>query len=226
VPDGSKPKPYEGREKHNGSERRHVPGLVLPFLVRELLSELTAAEWLVWSVLFLHSNREGLCCLKNETIIAETGIGIGAFHIAKRGLLKKRWAENCGQKEGRGPNVYRVRIPTPKPIEDFLCVLWDKLNCEKWWNEGFGSDRFDFSDSQLDWLLAWRAIRILKESDLALTGNTKNRKPWTPRERINPELQHAAQELLLRKLRHAGASLNQDRGLWWLFGDGFDAAKL
>lgn len=205
------------------TERRHVPGTVLPFLVRELLSGLTATEWLVWSILFLHANREGFCCLKHETVANECGIGWNAVHKAKRGLVAKGWLENCGQRDLRGPNNYRVRIGVPKPVDEFIGVLWDRLNEEGWWNERLGSDKHKYADDHLDWLVAWRVIRTIKECDAVLSE--KGRASWKPQETICPELRDATVRALLDRLSRAAKFLNQDRGEWWLFGDGFDEAK-
>ena len=207
------------------SERKHVPGIVLPFLVRELLFDLTSAEWKIWTILFSHTNRELICCLKNATVISEASIGVNSFHAAKRGLLHKRWAKNCGQKSGRGPNVYKVLIPIPKPVEEFTSALWGKLNEESWWDKNVGSDGFDYSDDHFDWLVSWRIIRALRDADSELRSADKKAKAWRPDHRISPELKMKAEANLLASLRRAGALLNPERGNWWLFGDGYDEAR-
>lgn len=208
------------RAGQKSAERRHVPGIVLPFLVRELVAELTPTEWLVWSILFLHASREGFCCLKHGTLVCESAIGWNAVHRAKRGLIAKKWLENCGQRDLRGPNNYRVRIRVPEPVDEFTSVLWDRLNKEPWWNERLGDDKHGYAEDHLDWLVAWRVIRMLKKCDAALSET--GRATWKPQEPIRPALYDAGLNALLDRLRLAAKSLNQDRGEWWLFGDGFD----
>ena len=223
MPTDTKSKPTHGPRAGQNSERRHVPGTVLPFLVRELVAGLTATEWLVWSILFLHANRDGFCCLKHETVASECGIGWNAVHKAKRGLIAKGWLENCGQRDLRGPNNYRVRIHVPTSVAEFTGVLWDRLNEESWWNKGLGDDTHAYAEDHIEWLVAWRVIRTLKECDAALreTGQAA----WKPQEAILPALRDAALTTLLDCLRLAAKSLNLDRGEWWLFGDGFDEVK-
>jgi hypothetical protein len=212
------------RVSENDSERRHVPGIVIPFLARELIAELTPAEWKCWTILFLHSNRECFCCLKHETIVTETGIGWNAVHRAKRGLCKKEWLEICGQRERRGPNNYKIAIPNPKPVAGFIDTLWAQLEQEAWWNTGLGDDKTSYSEDHLDWLISWRVIRELKESDARLSDGS-GAKPWTPHESIRPELYAETLKELVRKLRHAAHVLTPERGIWWLFGDGLDTAS-
>ena len=217
----AKPEHRNSRAETHG--RRHVPGTVLPFLVRELVAGLTTTEWLVWSILFLHANRGGFCCLKHETVASECGIGWNAVHKAKRGLIAKGWLENCGQRDRRGPNNYHVRIHIPKPVNEFIGVFWDRLNEESWWKEQLGDDTHAYAEDHIEWLVAWRVIRTLKECDAALreTGQAA----WKPQEAILPALRDAALTALLDRLRLAAKSLNLDRGEWWLFGDGFDEVK-
>jgi hypothetical protein len=221
----NQPNKAAGRESGKRFERKHVPGVVMPFLVRELLFDLTSAEWKVWTILFTHANRELVCCLKNSTIISESGLGKNSFHTAKRELVRKKWAKNCGQRDGRGANVYKVFVPTPKPVEDFTAVLWEKLNQETWWEKNLGADSVDYSEDHLDWLIAWRVIRALRDADSKLMAANKSSKVWRPNARIYPELQTEAEAALLTTLRRSGTSLNPERGIWWLFGDGYDEAR-
>lgn len=225
MPTDTKTKPERGLagRGQKSTERRHVPGIVMPFLVRELVADLTPTEWLVWSVLFLHASRDGFCCLKHETVVGESGVGWNAVHKAKRGLIAKKWLENCGQRDLRGPNNYRVRIRVPESVDEFTGVLWDRLNEETWWNDRLGDDKHSYAEDHLDWLVAWRVIRTLKECDAALSDN--GRSSWKSQEPIRPELRDTALTSLLDRLRRAAKSLNPDRGMWWLWGDGFDEAK-
>jgi hypothetical protein len=212
-PDAKDVAPSANKKK---SERRHVPGIVLPFLVRELFYTLTPAEWKLWCCVYLHSNREQYCCLKNSTLISETGLGRNGFHQAKRGLLAKEWLENCGQRNDRGPNVYKTSIHVPYHVRQFIDSLWQRLNQEEWWNSPhLEGDKFDYTDSQIDWLVAWRAIRVLRESD----------PDWRMGEgEIPAELSAKAQDALLTRLRCAAQSLGPGRGMWTLWGDAFDEA--
>jgi hypothetical protein len=217
----------QGAERPNvlavHKERKHVPGVVIPFLIRELISGLRPTEWVVWTICFLHANREMFCCLKHETIVAESGVGWNGVHKAKRGLIAKKWLENCGQRDLRGPNTYRVYIPIPKPVHEFIDTLWELLNRERWWNEQIGDDKHDYAEDHIDWLIAWRVIRTLKECDAALTEN--GRSSWKPQLAICPEFQETALKTLLDRLRKSAKSLNPDRGMWWLWGDGFEETK-
>jgi hypothetical protein len=209
--EGARRRDGDGSKRH---ERRHVPGIVLPFLVRELFHALTPAEWMLWCCIYLHSNRDGFCCLKNETLISETGLGRNGFHRAKRGLVAKEWLENCGQRNDRGPNVYKASVHVPDHVRQFIDSLWDSLNLEKWWNSPhLEGDRFNYTDSQIDCLVAWRVIRVLRESG----------PDWRMGE-ITAELAAKAQDALLTRLRCAAKSLGPGRGMWHLWGDGFDEA--
>lgn len=187
----------------------------MPFLVRELFSVLTPTEWKLWCCLYLHSNREGFCYLKNETQIAEIGVGKNAFHEAKRGLIDKKWLENCGQRNGRGANIYRVLIGVPKSIQSFIDTLWDRLGHEDFWNRCDSAESFDYTDNQIEWLVQSRVIRILREADSS----------WTPHAEISPALASKAQQSLLDKLRRAGSSMENGKGMWFLWGDGLDAQE-
>lgn len=203
-------------QKHDSSakERRHVPGIVMPFLCRELFRELSPAAWKLWSCLYLHSNREHYCCVRNELLIDETGLGRNVFHRVKRELIERAWLTNCGQREKRGANVYQVTIPVPENVRALIEALWTRLGSEDWWRNA-PLDHFNWTDSQLDWLVAWRTIRTLREID----------PDWKPGREISPDLFARVQESMLSKLRHAAGSLGPGRGEWYLFGDGFDDAN-
>src|SRR5579871_2090961 len=179
-------------------ERKHVPGIVVPFLVRELISDLTPAEWTVWSICFLHANRELTCYLTNDTLCSESGIGWNTVHRAKKNLKQKGWLKICGQRDGRGPNVYKMIVPIPNGIEKFIGSLWDSLNLEPWWNN-LGAEKFDYREEHLDWLIAWRVIRCLKEASSILN----ERPPWTAQAPISQPLHEAAIKNLLARLRKA-----------------------
>jgi hypothetical protein len=187
----------------------------MPFLVRELFSALTPTEWKLWSCLYLHSNREGVCCLKNETLIGEIAVGKNAFHEAKRSLIDKKWLENCGQRNSRGANIYRILIGVPKSMQGFIDTLWDRLSEEDFWNRCDSAEAFDYSDNQIDWLVQWRVIRTLKDADPS----------WKAQMEISPALASKAHQSLLDKLRRAGSSMGRGEGLWFLWGDGFDAQE-
>jgi hypothetical protein len=204
------------RPEEKRTERRHVPGIVMPFLVRELFSVLTPTEWKLWCCLYLHSNRDGVCCLKNETLIAEIGVGKNAFHEAKRGLIDRKWLENLGQRNKRGANIYRVLIGVPKSIQAFIDALWDRLGEEDFWNRCDSGEAFDYSDNQFEWLVESRVIRVLKATDPT----------WKPNMEISPALASKAQQSLLEKLRRAGSSMGHGKGMWFLWGDGLDAQEI
>lgn len=193
-------------------ERKHVPGLVLPFLTRELLYLLKPAEWMVWTLMFLHSNREGYCRLLNETICELSGMALSTVQRAKSGLIQKGWIVHCGQKN-RGSNQYSVVLLLPDSIQAFIAALWDELTAEAWW-KSLGNDSHDYTDAHLDWLLAWRVIRAIRE--------TENGKDWRPHEAIPGCVQREAMVALLSRLRTASALLTPEHGVWWLFGDGLD----
>jgi hypothetical protein len=212
-------------DKFKKGERRHVPGIVLPFLVRELMQTLTPAEFMAWSAFYLHANRENVCCLKNETVIRECGFTKNTFHRSKSGLVKKCWLVPLGQRGGRGPGVYKTAIPLPRSVETFLNALWDVISKESWWDDRLGEDKFDYTDTQLDWLVWWRVIRALKDSDAAARAGAVDAAAWNPNDDIPPDLSRQAQQALLTILRRAGSLLSKDQGLWFLWGDGFDAAK-
>lgn len=195
----------------------------MPFLARELLCGLTSAEWKVWCVIFSHCNREMFSCLKNETVIAESGLGKNAYHEAKRGLIEKRWLENCGQKSGRGANVYKILIAVPHGIEKIKGELWDWLNSQQWWTHDFGKDSVSFSDDHFDWLVYWRIVCALKNADEQMRADGES-EPWRPDAPISKELRDMALEFLTGTFAKASANLNDERGEWWLFRDGFDEA--
>lgn len=212
-------------DRKNGErERRHVPGVVVPFLLRELMAALTPAEYMVWSIFFLHANRESTCCLKNATIISECGLARNTFLSAKRGLLSKAWLESWGQRDGRGAGVYKVLIPASQSVRKFTGDLWDKLNTEKWWDDRLIREEFAYTDNQFDWLVSWRVIRALKDSDARVESDLAW-VAWNAQNDIGPELGKRAEQALVAILRHAASSLGDDRGMWYLWGDGFDAAK-
>jgi hypothetical protein len=204
----------EPEAKH---ERKHVAGLVLPFLARELLFLLSSAEWMLWTILFLHSDRQGRCFLLNATLAMESGLSIGTVQEAKRGLVNKGWLMRCGQKGGRGSNVYEIAIPVPKQLDLFIAALWERMNQESWW--GVYRDRVSCSLQHLDWMVTWRVIRTIRkcEADMPICS-TK----WMPNIKLRPELHAAAMEAMTGRLCVAGSKLRAGRGLWWRFGEGFD----
>lgn len=198
--------------RRSGGERKHVPGVILPYLAREFACLLSDGEWKLWSVLYLHSNREGYTFLANNTLCREAGCGLKAAQGRKRGLMRKGWLENCGQRKGWMSNTYKVGIPTPKAVHAFLDYLWEQLNKEPWWSN-LGRDGHNYAEDHLDWLIAWRAACVLKTHG------------WKAKEKsISEKLQAVAAEELLSILRLAGVELGENRGLWWLLGDGFDEA--
>jgi hypothetical protein len=222
----SKPLSNDGK-KH---ERKHVPGSVLPFLIRELVYLLEPAEWIIWSVLFLHANRDGYTYLLNSTVCTETGLSIATAQRAKRGLLAEKnknkvqrgkWMVRCGQKDGFRSNLYQLRIGIPKTIEAFTDLVWETFYKEKW-PESLGDDRHNYADNHLDWLIGWRVIRALRECDPPQSDPAKR---WRPHQKISASHRDVTAEFLLEILRGAGEKLTEERGLWWLWGDGFDAER-
>lgn len=203
-------KPNDEPKSTPAKERKHVPGKVMPFLARELFATLSPGAWKVWTVMFLHANRENYSFLANNTLRRESGLARNTVRRAKRELVKKKWVDNCGQRGGWQSNLYKVSIPMPKPVEKFIGALWIKLNKESWW-EVVGEDKHNYAEDHLDWLTGWRVVCVLKRS--GWRGKTIGHKVWT-----------AAEGELLRILRSAAKDLDQGRGLWWLWGRGFDEA--
>jgi helix-turn-helix protein len=201
-------------------ERKHVAGLVLPFLARDLLYLLTSAEWMLWTVIFLHSDRKGRCFLLNSTLAGETGLSIGTVQQAKRGLVSKGWLMRCGQKAGRGSNIYEIAIQIPKQLDDFIDALWERMNKESWW--GVYSDRVSHSLQHLDWMVAWRTIRTIRECEASMGACGAK---WIPSMKSKPVLYTAAMEAMTERLSMAGCKLRAGRSLWWLFGDGFEGVS-
>lgn len=185
----------------------------MPFLVRELFHELSPIEWMVWCFVFAHRNREGYCYLLNETIAEKTGLSLNTVQTAKHGLIRKGWLTNCGQQK-RGANLYQTTIGIPENVRTFIEALWGRLQGETWWIDA-PFDHFNWTDHQLDWLVAWRVIRTLREID----------PKWTTRQEIGAQLAKQAHDSILATLRRAAKGLQPGRGEWWLFGDGFDDAQ-
>lgn len=200
-----------GNDKRAKSGRKHVPGKVFPFLARELAYTLTTTEWKVWSILFLHGNREGFCHVGNETLSEECNIGHNANARAKRGLIKKGWLENCGQRGGWQSNNYHMKVPLPESVWAFHFALWETLRSRAWW-EQVGDDAHDYAEDHLDWLIGWREVRALRDAG------------WC-RGDITDDVWQAAMTRLLSIVDLAGERVDPTRGLWWVLGDGFDEAN-
>jgi Helix-turn-helix domain len=101
------------RKKHRAQgrdKRKHVPGTILPFVVREVRASLSSSAWSVWTALFQHANRNGYCWMKNENIQVETGLAKNTVDRVKLELIDKGWLENCGQRGGRGANTTALSL--------------------------------------------------------------------------------------------------------------------
>jgi len=195
-------------------ERKHVPGLVVPFLYRELECTLKSGPARVWMNLYLHTNRHGSCFMLNRTLRRKTGLSLHAIQDAKNNLIAQGWLETDGREGGRDANVYYPKIRLPPLLEKFYSDFTDKMMAETWW-EREGIDGHDYTDNHLDWLIQWRVLRVLFDSDESKT--------WSPKKPIPEELGTKAMNALLDKLRVAAKGLNEERGIWWLFGDALDA---
>lgn len=199
-------------------ERKHVPGKVLPFLVRELLHEIKGGALTIWIVMFLHSNREGYCFLANKTLSRESGIGLKALQRQKKKLKKAGWITNCGQRSGWQSNTYKVSIPIPKTVASVIDSIELKILAEDWY-EDVRFDEHDYAEDHLDWLVAWRVMVILKKNGWKggagkISAETRRLSEFEAMSIIRL----AARGLIPGSLNDPGP------GLWWLWGDGFDAA--
>lgn len=187
--------------------RKHVPGSVVPFLVREFIGDIKQAA-AVWLVLWLHCNRERICWPNNKTLVEETGFSLAAIQRHKEVLERKGWLENQGQRGGWRSNCYKVSIGIPNEIEKLIRKILEVAG------ENITAVSFDFEkyqDDRLLWLVVWRVVNRLKF-----------RYGWKRNQPLPKNLREAVADDILTVLLSASPNLSKSLGRWWLWGDGFD----
>ena len=187
--------------------RKHVPGSVVPFLVREFIGDVKQAA-AVWLVLWLHCNRERMCWPNNKTLVEETGFSLAAIQRHKETLERMGWLENLGQRGGWKSNCYKVSIGIPKEIDRLIQEILQIAG------ENITAVSFDFEEYENDrllWLVAWRVVNCLKF-----------RHNWKRNQPLPKSLRVAVADDILMVLLSASPNLSKSLGRWWLWGDGFN----
>ena len=200
------------RARPDRSEQRRTPGIVMPFLVRELVCTLSGNQFLVWTVMFLLKRRNNLCRVKNETLELKCGISKVTLDEAKRVLIKKGWLKNLGQYM-KGANRYEVTIPIPREVKAFIHVLHDVLEKEPWYDEVFArKERAEYPEEDLDITIALRSVRALLSASEGA---------WQPGQKIPKTIAEAALKQMLETLRGAATAFVEGDSIFELWGDAY-----